>query len=98
MGKITLEFEAMYDRGDVVIFEKNGGLEVGIITSYYCDAGAGYSIWYDIAIWKDKVYTYASGGDIGEHSILCKLSEKDVIEKITKTIHSGEIYCSDDDD
>lgn len=90
MGKIKLEFEAMYDRGDVVIFEKNGGLEAGIIVSYYCDVDAGCSVWYNIAYWKDKIYTYTNGGDIAEYDIICKITDKEAVSAVENIIKNGQ--------
>ena len=35
MGKIIQEFETEYDVGDVVIFENDNLLQVGIVEGYY---------------------------------------------------------------
>lgn len=96
MGKIVLEFEAVYDRGDVVIFQKNGTLQVGIITSYYCDTEAWNSIWYDVAFWKDSTYTYTNGGDIAEHDIICKITDDNIISFVSQMIKNGEIEEPED--
>lgn len=77
MGKIKIEIESEYDVGDVVIFEKAKLLIVGIIEGFYCDHDAGNSIWYNVRIDKDFVYTYSNGGDIGEGDIICRLNGHD---------------------
>ena len=72
MGKIIHEFETKYDIGDIVIFEKNDLLQVGIVEGYYEE---GDTIWYNIRISKTCVYTYSNGGDIGEHDIIGKIED-----------------------
>lgn len=75
MGKISLEFETAYEKGDVVVFEKHDILEIGIILGYYVDQSAGGSIWYDVAVNKKKVYTYMNEGDVPEYDILGKVND-----------------------
>lgn len=70
MGKIIMEFETEYNVGDVVIFEKNDKLQVGIIEGYYMDCD---TFWFNIRISTDYVYTYSNGGDIAEYDIVGKL-------------------------
>ncbi len=86
MGKIKFEIESEYEVGDVIIFEKGNHLIVGIIEGYYCDHSAGDSIWYNVRISKDFVYTYSNGGDIGEADIICRLNGYDPNVKIMDVI------------
>lgn len=67
MGKIIKEYKTEYEVGDVVIFEKNQVLNVGIIEGYYVDDG---NFWFNIRITPDFVYTYSNSGDIAEWDIL----------------------------
>lgn len=73
MGRIDLSYETLYDRGDVVIFEHAGHIEAGIIESYYTDRE---TIWYDIRVNLDTVYSYSVEGDIAEYEIIGKLDDK----------------------
>lgn len=70
MGKIKIEFETKYETGDLVVFAKYDKLLVGIIEGYYLDQSAGISVWYNIRISKDFVFTYSTGGDISEWDIM----------------------------
>lgn len=82
MGKISLEFETMYEKGDIVVFEMHDILEIGIILGHYVDTSAGCSIWYDVAVNKKKVYTYMNEGDIAESQILGKMNDAAVCDAI----------------
>lgn len=82
MGKIIFEIESEYEVGDLIIFEKDNRLIVGIIEGYYCDHSAGDSVWYNVRISKDFVYTYSNGGDIGEYDIICRLNSENPNVKI----------------
>ena len=73
MCKITLEFETKYDVGNVVIFEKNNQLNVGIIEGYYEEDRC---IWYNIRVSGRFVYTYSNGGDIAEWNIVGKIEDE----------------------
>ncbi len=81
MGKIHIEFDTEYEKGDLVIFEKDGMLLVGIIEGYYVDSGAGDSIWYNIRINENSVFSYTNGGDIAEWDILTKIDNNEKIKK-----------------
>lgn len=70
MGKIIKEYETKYDAGDVVIFEKNDKLEVGIIEGYYVDDNI---FWFNIRTSASNVYTYSNKGDICENDIIDKI-------------------------
>lgn len=88
MAKIRIEFETEYDKGDFVIFKKDNRLLVGIIEGYYVDRSADDSVWYNIRVNKDTVFTYSTEGDVAEWDILCKV---DANEKIKAFIISGEM-------
>ena len=75
MGKIYYDIETEYDRGDLVIFKKDRVLLVGIVEGYYVDNEAGNSIWYNIRVNEDLVYTFFNGGDIAEWDILAKIDD-----------------------
>ena len=87
MGKIVRTFETEYDVGDVVIFNNNKQLNVGIVEGYYEDDGC---IWYNIRISEKFVYTYSNGGDIAEFDILGKLDDS-LKESCMKIIKEGYI-------
>lgn len=87
MAKIKLEFETMYDRGDVVVFNKNGVLQVGIVTSYYVEDNC---VWYDVAISSNSTYTYCNGGDIGEFDIIAKITDIKTVNHIKERIINGQ--------
>ena len=70
MGKIV--FESKYEVGDVVAFEKNDRGLIGIVEGYYIDNG---EFWYNIRLNNRYVLTYSNGGDVGEESILFKLTD-----------------------
>ena len=72
MAKIHYEIETAYDKGDIVVFEKDKRLLVGIIEGFYAEDD---SIWYNIRISKDFVYTYSNGGDIAEWHILSQIDD-----------------------
>lgn len=84
MGTIIKEYTTEYEVGDVVIFEKNNSLQVGIIEGYYVDDNV---FWFNIRISAKFVYTYTNHGDIGEHDIIGKVSDelKEVCMKIIMT-------------
>lgn len=75
MGKIIEEYESEYDVGDIVIFNKNDMLLVGIIEGYYIDHKCDDSFWYNIRINQRCVYSYSNGGDVLECDIVKKLDE-----------------------
>lgn len=72
MGKIKIEFETEYEKGDVVVFRKNDSLLVGIIEGYYVDDDC---IWYNIRTNPKFVFTYSNGGDIAEWDIKMKIDD-----------------------
>ena len=67
MAKVIREYETEYEVGDVIIFEKNNAIHVGMIEGYYVDDGC---FWFNVRITPEFVYTYSNGGDVGEHDIL----------------------------
>ena len=69
MGKIVLE--SKYEAGDVVAFEKDNRGLIGIVEGYYVDNS---EFWYNIRLNNRYVLTYSNGGDVGEESILFKLT------------------------
>lgn len=77
MGKIHIEFDTQYEKGDVVIFKRGDALQVGLIEGYYIDNSAGDSIWYNIRVNPSTVYTYSNGGDVAEWDIEMKLEDED---------------------
>ena len=81
MAKIHYEIETEYDKGDLVVFIKDKRLLVGIVEGFYVDNGANDSIWYNIRVSKDFVYTYSNGGDIAEYDILYKIDGNERIRE-----------------
>ncbi len=84
MGKIVVEFETDYNAGDVVIFEKNNRLMVGIVEGYYMEDNI---FWFNIRVSSKYVYTYSNGGDIMESNIIGRVSE-DLKEELIRQINS----------
>lgn len=84
MGKIVIEFETDYNAGDVVIFEKNNRLMVGIVEGYYMEDDI---FWFNIRVSARYVYTYSNGGDIMESNIIGRVSE-DLKEELIRQINS----------
>ena len=84
MGKIVVEFETNYNAGDVVIFEKNNRLLVGIVEGYYTENDI---FWFNIRVSSRYVYTYSNGGDIMESDIIGRVSE-DLKEELIRQINS----------
>ena len=84
MGKIVVEFETDYNAGDVVIFEKNDRLMVGIVEGYYMEDDI---FWFNVRVSSRYVYTYSNGGDIMESNIIGRVSE-DLKEELIKQINS----------
>ena len=84
MGKVVVEFETDYNAGDVVIFEKNNRLMVGIIEGYYMENDI---FWFNIRVSSKYVYTYSNGGDIMESNIIGRVSE-DLKEELIRQINS----------
>ena len=84
MGKIVVEFETDYNAGDVVIFEKNDRLMVGIVEGYYMEDNI---FWFNIRVSSRYVYTYSNGGDIMESDIIGRVSE-DLKEELIRQINS----------
>lgn len=82
MAKLTIEYETQYDTGDVVVFSKDKELKVGLIEGYYVD---NETIWYNIRLNKQFVYTYSTGGDIGERDILFKITDDECCRKFITT-------------
>lgn len=81
MGKIVINIESKYDRGDIVAFHNNhtrssGKIEVGIIESYYVDQSCDNTIWYNIRVSENEEYTYTHNGDLAEWDILGKLDDE----------------------
>ena len=73
MGKIVIEFETVFDIGNVVVFKKNNRLMVGIIEGYYEEDSC---IWYNIRVSSSEVYTFSNGGDILESDIIGEVDEE----------------------
>ena len=67
MGKIIKEYETEYNVGDVVVFEKNNILNVGIIEGYYVEDG---NFWFNMRVNHECVYTYSNDGDVSEYDII----------------------------
>ena len=84
MGKIVVEFETDYNAGDVVIFEKNDRLMVGIVEGYYMEDNI---FWFNIRVYSKYVYTYSNGGDIMESDIIGRVSE-DLKEELIRQINN----------
>ena len=84
MDKIVVEFETDYNAGDVVIFEKNNRLMVGIVEGYYIEDDI---FWFNIRVSSRYVYTYSNGGDIMESNIIGRVSE-DLKEELIRQINS----------
>ena len=84
MGKIVVEFETNYNAGDVVIFEKNNRLMVGIVEGYYMEDNI---FWFNIRVSSRYVYTYSNGGDIMESDIVGRVGE-DLQEELIRQINS----------
>ena len=84
MGKIVVEFETDYNAGDVVIFEKNNRLLVGIVEGYYVEDNI---FWFNIRVSSKYVYTYSNGGDIMESDIIGRVSE-DLKEELIRQINN----------
>ena len=84
MGKIVVEFETDYNAGDVVIFEKNDRLMVGIVEGYYMEDNI---FWFNIRVSSRYVYTYSNGGDIMESNIIGRVSE-DLKEELIRQINN----------
>ena len=83
MGKIVVEFETNYNVGDVVIFEKNDRLMVGIVEGYYMEDDI---FWFNIRVSSRYVYTYTNGSDISESDIIGRVSE-DLKEELIRQIN-----------
>jgi len=82
-----MKIETMYNKGDIVIFEKNGMLLCGIIEGYYVDHSAGSSIWYNIRTSENNVFTYGNGGDVAEWDIIGTVnSESDLFKSCKEKI------------
>ena len=84
MGKVVVEFETDYNAGDVVIFEKNNRLMVGIVEGYYMEDNI---FWFNIRVSSRYVYTYSNGGDIMESDIVGRVGE-DLKEELIRQINS----------
>ena len=84
MGKIVVEFETDYNAGDVVIFEKNNRLMVGIVEGYYMEDDI---FWFNTRVSSRYVYTYSNGGDIMESNIIGRVGE-DLKEELIRQINS----------
>ena len=84
MGKVVVEFETDYNAGDVVIFEKNNRLMVGIVEGYYMEDNI---FWFNIRVSSRSVYTYSNGGDIMESDIVGRVGE-DLKEELIRQINS----------
>ena len=94
MSEITLTYDSEYEVGDLVIFKKNKHLMVGIIEGFYVDSSANDSIWYNIRINKDEVFTYSNKGDISEADIAGVILDKDLIKIIKNDIlYNKQMYC-----
>ena len=86
MAIIVHTFESKYEPGDLVVFEKDDLLQVGIVEGYYHD---GYdTVWYNVRTSTVNVYTYSNKGDIAEYDIIGKI-ENELKEKCVKMI--GEL-------
>lgn len=77
MGKISIEIETEYEKGDIVVFKKDSKLLVGRIEGYYVDATANNSLWFNIRVNKNLVYSY-SNGDIAEWDIISKIDDENI--------------------
>lgn len=86
MGKIHIEIESEYEKGDIVVFYHHDSLRVGLVEGYYLDYGC---VWYNIRISPKFVFTYSNGGDVAEWDIKMKL--EDNIEGIRKIITGKEV-------
>lgn len=86
MRKITLNFETKYDVGNIVAFEKDDRFLIGVVIGYYYSDN---SIWYNIQVDKDYIFTYLNGGDIYEEAIMFKLTHEqaDEVKRYAKWRH-----------
>jgi len=84
MSKMHVEFDRLYDVRDVVVFEKQNALMVGVVVGYYLD---DERVWYNIQLNPNTVLTYNDGGDVPEWDIKMKL---DNAEGLKKFIEGGE--------
>ena len=85
--KLIVENTNKYDVGDVVIFNTDEHLLIGIIEGYYIDRRCDDSFWYNIRTSSTNVYTYTNKGDICEWSIIGKVNDElrdQCIEEIGK--------------
>lgn len=87
MGKIKIEVETIYDRGDVVVFKKGGVLQAGIITAYYFEDG---DVWYNIAVSKDPAYSFRTTEDVGEVDICGKIEDENLIKAVEGIVENGQ--------
>lgn len=74
--KLIVENTNKYDVGDVVIFNTDEHLLIGIIEGYYIDRRCDDSFWYDVRTSSTCVYTYTHKGDICEWRIIGKVNEE----------------------
>ena len=74
--KLIVENTNKYDVGDVVIFNTDEHLLIGIIEGYYIDRRCDDSFWYNIRTSSTNVYTYTNKGDICEWSIIGKVNDE----------------------
>lgn len=91
--------ESMFQKGDLIVFNKNNILMCGIIVGYYKEDNC---YWYNITCGAQHgtIFTYRNGGDIGEFDILEKLDKNKnwtLYEKILSYIDNGEWNSEDDD-
>ena len=86
MGQYTVTYDCEYDVGDLVVFEKNNLLMVGIVEGFYVDTSACESIWYNIRINKNEVFTYSNGGDVAEWEIRGVIKDADIAESVKRFI------------
>lgn len=90
MRKITLELNTKYDAGDFVIFEKEDTYMIGMVAGYYVDKNCNDTIFYNIAVNKDKTYTFANGGDISEYRILGRITDQNIIDALMHEFYKSK--------
>lgn len=62
MGKIIKEYETKYNVGDVVIFNKIGFLQVGVIEGYYVEDNIFWFIQDNLGgWWTEELWIYDDG-------------------------------------
>lgn len=70
-----------YSAGDIVVFEKNGTLYVGMVVGMSFNIRSEAPVWYSVSVNKKFTFNVGNGGEVPEEDIIGKISDETIRSK-----------------